>query len=273
MMTAWLATLVSLLLTIATSDTALYARNPATVAGGGPTAVRVLDAGFAVERRPVCPGPSVPPRRVVVALRVENPNERWAAEGFAIQVRLLAADRSPLVETDVPVAQLLPAERRNLVAYVDFEGDPPRGATIEAAAGEPSGWWRVEGVPVPSVTLIGGLRLRSFLRLPTFVQGLSAIVADCRPSPSGLVTGVTVPLAVATIANPLDQAFGELEVAAGAFDHQGRIISGGKKTVAVDPLGTVSVQVQLAVVSSFGEIARLEVTAAYPWLDLASYER
>src|SRR5262245_51606803 len=106
--------------------------NTVTEAQESPLPVSVLDFGFVpLEPAPDAATPS-DRRRILSAVRVENPNVGLAAEGLRLTVRVLDRDGRRLADARIIVAQLMPAERRNLVATISLGPAASEADAVEA---------------------------------------------------------------------------------------------------------------------------------------------
>lgn len=248
----------------------------AVVVRDTPLPLRIVESGFAVvlpppERQLTDPSFFLRPDSVVIVTVVENPNLALAAEGVGLNVLLRVGQGNTLVSREVILSQLAPGERR----IVTLKPQLPLGRAeaarrdgqVTAAIGEPLRWRRVSDLPVLSIALIPVDRRVSPLEAPG-LRTSSALIG----LPGGFVA-VVIPFVIGGLANPFDVSIGGVDVSIAAYDRQGRLIGGGQATVDLPPLGPNSFRVLLVVSQEPDAIARLEVTAALPYLDLAPYLR
>lgn len=245
---------------------ALAGPSPRVVADAGqkgPAPVRILDSGFAPGRR--IPGVTSPdaPQRVVIALRIENPKPDFVAEGLRLDLRLVDRARMPLADAVVDVAQLLPGERRNVVVVVAYGVERPEVWALEAVVAGPACWRPADAVLLPAVELQPPPALAEVQPVP----GLGLVHGDRLIQ--GQFIGVTSAVADAVVTNRLDAFFPAMDLAAVAFDREGRIIGGGQRTQAFAPLQSARATVRMTVATDLKEIARVELTAAYPEIALS----
>lgn len=244
------------------------------MAGGtqkAPQPVRVVDSGFAIAEGLPVPAFATMPRVVVIVLRIENPNAELTAEGVTVVVQLQDGEGRSLVNHRFVVAQLMPGERRVLagrfqLAAADAE-IAGRDGSIDITLSGPLRWGPVGIVPIPRVEL----SLPSLLVSPQAVPGLGLIHSDL--TVDGQLFGVETPTAAATITNPFGVSIDGVDVSAAAFDREGRIIGGGQRTITLGPDASIEIEMNLVVRGGIDAIARVEVTAAFPYIDLAPYAR
>jgi len=232
-----------------------------------PLIVRIIDSSFVVEA-PLPQGvtPITDLRRVLALMRVENLNPELAAEDMTLDVRLVSRE-GILASMRIPVAQLLPKERRNIVVQFSVPADLTDVAAVESALSEPLIWRHVNPVPLPFV------QPRPSTSPASDVAGLTLVAGTYAPSRTGgRVVGFRIPRAVATVTNPLDTEFPEMVVAAIAFDRDGRMVGGGEVRRPFAPLESTQVEFSIIGPEDLRDIAQVEITAAYPWLDLTPYE-
>lgn len=235
-----------------------------------PLPVRLFDTGFAIGAP--LPGSyfAMQPRQVVVIVRLENPNADVAAEGITVTVRLRSGRPVSFFVEQLSVAQLRPGEVRNLIVRLQLPAigveEVERGGRVDASVMGPLRWRAVGSVPSIGVQLRSGSRLDS----PAAVTGLSSIHDDLVID--GQWVGLTTPVAAATITNPFDIFIAGVDLSAIAFDAHGQVIGGGQRTVALSPHETKPLSVAMIVPRGLNAIARVELTAALPYIDLTPYE-
>jgi hypothetical protein len=213
--------------------------------------------------------PSVPlpnPLQAVVALVVENPNSGFAAEGVQFELTVYGQNDQRIHIERFAVPQVLPLERRGLVANITIMQERLPVSRVEAAAVFIARWVPVRAVPLLEITRVSAQ------------PGFHGDLFD----ETGWIGAIAGPNATGTLTNPLDAALGQVIIAGIVYDLDGRVAGGSVRFESYWP-PRFSDRVSTATlvygtdIESRGLIGaswgRAEMFAAYPWIDLTPYRR
>jgi hypothetical protein len=224
----------------------------------------VAEAGVGLRgvryQAPTDPLPSILP--AVIAVVLTNPNDGFAAEGVRLRLTVAGEDDRTIRDEIVEVPQVLPRERRGLVAETTIPQDrlPVAGAAAQVEA--VTRWVAVRAVPLLAVSTEAAY--------PQFHGDLVGGGAIALPYAAGILT------------NPLDAALGEVLLSGIVYDQAGRVVGGALRRVPYlapaerRPVGSgtliygTDIESRTLVGAAWG---RAELFAAYPWIDLAPYRR